>query len=118
MLLFIEIYNWHSVCCQVVAKLPDTLKIPMQLRPNGGTLLEEKTTVTRRLPGALFACILSISVSPASAARIDYAATSGGNILLDATDGCGTAGIIGCFSFTPNAASSPTATSLGEPNEQ
>jgi len=64
--------------------------------------LEEKTTVTLRLLGALCACVLSISVTPTNAAIIDYAATPTSNITLDATDGCGTAASVGCFSFTPN----------------
>lgn len=75
--------------------------------------MEEKTTVTRRLTGALFACALAIPVTATNAATIDYAATTGGNIVLDATDGCGTAGSVGCFSFTPNNATGGSgATSL------
>jgi len=74
--------------------------------------LEEKNSVTRRLTNALLACTLAFSVTATHAAAINYAATAGSNIVLDATDDCGTAGSVGCFSFTPNATDSSSATSL------
>ena len=51
--------------------------------------------------GVVCACALSALASPALAVTIDYAATSGSQINLDPTNGCGS-GIVGCFDFTPN----------------
>ena len=51
--------------------------------------------------GVVCACALFVLASPASAVTIDYSNSSIGKINLDPTDGCGVAGSVGCFDFTP-----------------
>ena len=62
----------------------------------------------------LFALMVGLASTSASAATIDYSNTSGSSVNLDPTDGCGGIGTVGCFSFsTGNSIQITSGTALG-----